>query len=418
MIDKVIIKVKGGNGGNGAVSFRKEKFVPFGGPDGGNGGRGGCIYLVVEPGMTTFASYKYKTSFQAENGRNGSGSKKTGRRGKDLYLNVPKGTYVRLEEEEDSEKLIKALMQDGEKFLLVRGGRGGRGNHSFANARERVPRIAETGEEGEEREIILELKLLADVAIIGYPSCGKSTLLQQATEAKPKVGAYPFTTVEPVLGVVQKRSCRYTMAEIPGLIKGAHMGRGLGDEFLQHAQRSRLILHLVDGQELDLKARIEEINEELHLFDPEFLKKPQLIVVNKTDLPDVREGQPESRLLLEPLGYPVYFISGATGEGVEALLEDIGEMLTHIPEEKAPDVEALAPQQRARQVLVERQGEVFVVHAPSAERLVKMTDMGHLQARQQFMRRLERLGVNDALEKAGVKPGDTVRLGKAEFEWY
>ena len=250
------------------------------------------------------------------------------------------------------------------------------------------------------------------MAIIGYPGAGKSTLLRQTTEARPKVGAYPFTTLEPVLGVVQRKSYRYIMAEVPGLVKEAHLGVGLGHKFLQHAQRSRLILHLIDGQEPDLKTRIEEINEELELFDPEFLKKPQIIVINKIDLPEVRERQAVCRLLLEPLGYPVYFISGATGEGVEALLEDIGEMLTHIPEEKAPEPEALVSQQRARPVLVERQGEVFIVHAPSAERLVKMTDMGHLQARQQFMRRLERLGVNDALEKAGVKPGDTVRLGK------
>ncbi len=418
MIDKVIIRAKGGNGGNGAVSFRKEKFVPFGGPDGGNGGNGGCIYLIVEPGMTTFVSYKYKTFFQAENGRNGSGSKKTGRRGRDLYLNVPKGTYVILRDEEKGEELIKALTEDEEKFLLVKGGRGGRGNYTFANARERVPRIAETGEEGEEREITLELKLLADVAIIGYPSCGKSTLLKQATHAKPKIGAYAFTTLEPVLGAVDIGSYRYTMAEIPGLIRGAHLGMGLGDEFLRHAQRSHLILHLIDGQELDPKTRIKEIIEELELFDPEFLKKPQIIAINKIDLPEVKERRAVCRLLLESFGYPMYFISGATGEGVKVLLEDIGEMLIHIPEEKILEPETLASQQRAREVVVQRQGNVFVVHAPSAERLVKMTDMDHLQARRQFMQRLERLGVNDALEKAGVKPGDTVRLGRIEFEWY
>ena len=418
MIDKITIRVRGGKGGDGSVSFRREKFVPFGGPDGGRGGNGGSAYLKVDGGMSTFASYRSRSFFKAEDGQHGSGRDKSGRGGQDLYLPVPKGTFVFQGKGKGRDKLVKALLEEREELLLAGGGRGGRGNASFANSREQAPRIAEAGEPGEEGEFTLELKLLADVAIIGYPSSGKSTLLSRATAARPKIGAYPFTTLEPVLGVVETDSYRYSMAEIPGLIKGAHKGVGLGDEFLRHAQRSRVLLHLLDGEDEAPEERFNEISQELELFDSNFLAKPQLIAVNKIDLPEVREKATVVKEALEGHGCPLYFVSANTGEGVGELLRSLGILLKDLPIEEAPQPAVSAePRLVKQEVRVYREGETFVVQAPAAERLLKMTDIDHMQARHQLMKRLERMGVHATLEKAGVKAGDTVRIGTAEFVW-
>ncbi|MBI2851946.1 MAG: GTPase ObgE [Chloroflexi bacterium] len=421
MFDYIQLRVKAGDGGNGAISFRREKFVPYGGPDGGDGGDGGNIILRSEPGIAGLGDLRRRSFYSAEKGGNGQGKKKHGRRGKDVILSVPPGTLVWDLAREQSEGPLVDLTQAGQEVVIARGGRGGWGNIHFASAVNRVPRIAQKGQAGEERTIILELRLIADVGIIGYPNVGKSSLLAAASGAKPKVGSYPFTTLEPVLGVVQSGLESFVLAEIPGLIEDAHLGRGLGLDFLRHAMRTKMFIHLVDGSAASPVDDMLLVNTELSLFDPALGEKPQLVVVNKIDLPEVSIRLEELEAAFRKAGVGVSFIAAATGEGVSALMVRVTDMLKRVEAAKAAGVAAPArifrPRPGAVRASVSKEGETFVVTSPALERIAAMVDLTDAEIRRELRFQLERMGGTRALVKAGIKPGDKVRCGVFEWEW-
>lgn len=331
-VDKVEITVKAGKGGDGAVSFRHEKYVPLGGPDGGDGGRGGSIYMKAGRSIHSLSLFRYKRMFKAESGRNGAGQKKFGKKGSDVEMAVPLGTVVDKVEKGEHEFLVD-LCQEGQRVLVAKGGKGGLGNVHFATSTNQAPRKATRGAAGEELQLILDLKLIADAGIIGYPNVGKSTLLAAVSAAKPKAAAYPFTTIEPVLGEVRVGDKSFILAEIPGLIEGAHRGKGLGHSFLRHAERTKVLLHLVDGTSLHLVDDIRALNKELELYKPIMAQKPQIVAVNKIDLPEVQNRLLEIKDLLKSEGIKAHFISGVNGQGVAELLTAIANML-----EKAGEV--------------------------------------------------------------------------------
>ena len=329
-IDQARIYVEGGDGGNGVVAFRREKFVPKGGPAGGNGGRGGNVYLQVDLGLNTLYSLQHQVHYRAQRGGHGSGANKTGAYGEDLYVPVPPGTLVR---DAETLELIADLTVEGQTFLVAQGGRGGRGNVAFKTARNNAPRLAENGEKGEERWLALELKVVADVGIIGVPNAGKSTLLSVVSAAKPKIADYPFTTVAPNLGVAEIDHRQIVLADVPGLLEGAHEGVGLGIDFLRHIERTRVLVHLVGGDSPDPVGDLEAINQELELFKPELMDKPQIVVLNKMDLPQAQEAWPEFEKHIVALGLPVMNISAVTQRNVTDLLYRVQEMLDAIPQE-------------------------------------------------------------------------------------
>jgi GTP-binding protein len=326
MIDSIKFGVKGGKGGDGVISFRREKFVPHGGPNGGDGGDGGSVFLVATQSLTTLAHLRNYKHYRAQNGSHGRGKNQHGKNGRDLILKVPLGTLVKCEEN-NQEMMLGDLTTNEQALLVAKGGRGGWGNAHFATPSNQAPRIANKGRNGEERLLVLELKLLADVGIIGYPNVGKSTLLSRISKAKPKVADYPFTTTEPVLGVVEVGYRSFVIAEIPGLIEGAHQGHGLGDYFLRHSERTKVLIHLLDGSADDPLHCLHRINEELRLFSPALGEKPQLIAVNKVDIPSVRARLVEIREKLEGEAIPVCFISAVTGEGIPELLYKVAEIV-------------------------------------------------------------------------------------------
>jgi len=421
MLDKIGILVKAGDGGDGAVSFRHEKFVPFGGPDGGDGGDGGDVVIMADPGVTNLGIFRRKRLCRAGNGENGKGKKKHGKRGEDLVLRVPVGTIALDKTRISSEALIADLEQPGQHAVVARGGKGGLGNTHFASSTNQAPQIAQKGEVGEEKSLILELRLIADVGVIGYPNVGKSTLLAAASAAKPKIASYPFTTLEPALGVAEVGQKSFVLAEIPGLIEGAHLGRGLGHDFLRHVMRTKVLIHLIDGSSASPVEDMIRVNTELGLFDSALAQKPQLVVVNKIDLPQVRARLDEIRGALGDAGTPVLFVSAATGEGVTELMAEAMRMLNRVMAEveaskKIPRT-VFRPQPKDAGIGVSKEGDDFVVVAPQLERIVARVDMTNPEVRRQLQRQLARLGVSKALEKAGVKPGDKVRCGNFEWEW-
>ena len=328
-MDIAEIVVRGGNGGNGVVSFRHEKFVPLGGPDGGDGGHGGNIYIAADGSVTTLDYFRRKRHLKAASGKSGGKQKRYGAKGDDLVIKVPLGTMVFLNEAEEN-VLLADLSQQGQKVLVAKGGKGGLGNVHFATSRNQAPRIATKGEPGKEHRLILDLKLIADVGIIGYPNVGKSTLLAAVSKARPKIADYPFTTLEPVLGVVEVGMKTFVLAEIPGLVDGAHLGRGLGYEFLRHAERTRILLHLLDGGSPSIIDDMNNLNRELALYKPEMAQKPQLVVVNKVDLPEVQARLSEMRELFSSLGVKGFFISAITKQGVSELISEIVKMLESV----------------------------------------------------------------------------------------
>jgi len=419
LIDRVDIEVKAGDGGDGAVSFRREKYIPYGGPDGGDGGNGGGVLIRADRNESTLLSYRRgRKRFTAERGQNGMSKKMHGRNGSDLTLAVPMGTLV-YRGQQGNRELLADLVADGQGVEVARGGRGGHGNVRFATPTNQAPRIAQRGERGEEASLTLELKLLGDVGIVGHPSVGKSTLLAAASAARPKVAAYPFTTVEPVLGVVEVDERTFVLVEIPGLIEGAHLGAGLGHDFLRHAERTRVLIHLIDGNSADPQADMRQINEELALFDAKLARKPQIIAVNKVDLPDVRARMPELRGDLEGEGRIVRFISAATKEGVAELMSSACRMLDEVPLEP-PSVETVRvfrPQPRRERILVRRDEGVFVVTSVRAERLIERMNTDSWEARAWIWRQLNRMGVVGALKRTGTAPGDRVRFGDIEMIW-
>ncbi|MEE8470257.1 MAG: GTPase ObgE [Dehalococcoidia bacterium] len=328
MIDRVQIYVKAGAGGNGIVSFRREKFVPFGGPDGGDGGDGGSICLVGDESTATLLSFRYRKQFSAGSGAHGKGKNMYGRMAKDLHLKVPLGTQVQRKEENGTVVPIADIVEHGQKVLVAKGGRGGRGNTHFASPTNQAPRTAENGNSGEEAWLLLDLKLIADVGIIGYPNAGKSTLLRTVSKAKPKVADYPFTTLEPILGVVELGYEGFVLADIPGLIEGAHRGVGLGLDFLRHIERTKVLIQLVDGSSQSPLSELRGVENELGMYDPALKGKSRIVAVNKIDLPEVRGRLPQLKRELKGLGVPIYFVSAATGEGVGELLEKALELVS------------------------------------------------------------------------------------------
>ena len=419
--DQAEIFVKAGDGGHGAVSFRREKYVPFGGPDGGDGGRGGSIYLVADPGENTLLRFRYQRRFKAQRGGNGAGSNKHGAAGDDLEIKVPVGTMV---SNADGE-LLADLATPGERVPVARGGRGGLGNKHFATATNQAPRIAQKGEPGEEHPLRLELRLIADVGITGYPNVGKSTLLAAVSRARPKIANYPFTTLAPNLGVTEVDDQSFVLADIPGLIEGAHRGAGLGHEFLRHIQRTRVLIHIVDGMSAQPLADFDRVNEELRLHDPLLPAKAQVVAVNKVDLPEVRQRWPEVQAAFAARGIEAHAISAATGEGVTPLLRRVAALLREAQPgaaralgEAVPIFRPLRQEGRRRGgFTVEREGAAFRVRGAQVERMVAMTDLESDEGVAWLQRELARLGVTAALERAGVRPGDTVYIGGAELEW-
>jgi len=416
--DEARIYVKGGDGGNGCVSFRREKFVPLGGPNGGNGGKGGDVYLVADPSLNTLIHFQRRVHFEAERGGHGRGKEQHGRSGADLTIPVPPGTVVY---HDRTGELLADLATPRQKVLVARGGRGGRGNAAFKSSTNQAPRIAERGEPGEERWIRLELKLIADAGIIGVPNAGKSTLLARVTAARPKIADYPFTTLEPNLGVVQMDHRDLVLADIPGLIEGAHRGAGLGDKFLRHIERCRVLVHLLNGLSPDPVGDWEAVNQELELFNPQLADKPQVVAFNKMDLPEVRERWPQIRQELQAQGVDPLAISAVTGEGVSLLLQRTVEVLDRQPRESAPaseeGVRVFRPAPDEMGFTVTREGNIWRVRGQQIERAVAMTNWNYYEAALRFQRTLEAMGITQALEEAGVQEGDTVMIGDTELVW-
>ena len=334
-VDEARIHLKAGNGGNGCVSFRRERFIPRGGPDGGNGGKGGDVILQADAQLSTLLDFTYPKQFRAQKGSHGKGKDQTGRKGEDLILRVPVGTLVR---DDQTEEVLQDLLFDGQRFVAARGGRGGRGNARFATPTFRTPRRAEKGEPGEEHWLRLELKLLADVGLLGFPNVGKSTLLSKISSARPKIADYPFTTLVPNLGVVIREESRpFVVADIPGLIEGASQGAGLGLTFLRHVERTRLFIHLLEISGDPSRHPVKDfhaLNQELKAYHPSLLEKIQIVALNKIDLPSVRERAEELKNQFEKMGYSLYRISGTTGEGVEEMMDTVSQVLQSIMDQR------------------------------------------------------------------------------------
>jgi len=419
MFDSTEIKVRAGGGGNGIVSFRREKFVPFGGPDGGDGGRGGDVVLVADNGISSLRLFRQKRRYRAADGKDGGGKRQHGKKGEDLVIMVPVGTVVSNKTQISGSALIADLMQSGQRVVVAQGGRGGLGNVHFASATNQAPRLAQKGEVGEEKPIILELRYIADVGIIGYPNVGKSTLLSAVSAAKPKIAGYPFTTRQPELGVLELESKTVVLAEIPGLLEGAHLGRGLGHDFLRHVGRTQMLIHLIDGSSASPFEDMKRVNVELTLFDSALEEKPQLVAVNKIDLPDVRERLAEIKNTFNQAGITVFLVSAATGEGVAEFMTEVVEMLARVSQERArkTPMQVFRPRPKYINYKVLKEGDTFSVIVPELERLAAGTDIGSTETHRQLKEKLIRLGVGKALERAGIKPGSKVRCGSLEWEW-
>jgi len=421
MFDRVEIEVKAGDGGDGVISFRREKFVPYGGPDGGDGGDGGDVIIMADSSVDSLRLFGRRRFYRAVDGNDGKGKGKHGKKGENLILAVPAGTVVLRKTQIVDDALIADLEQPGQQVVVAKGGRGGLGNIHFASPTNQAPRIAQKGESREENSIILEMRLIADVGVIGYPNVGKSTLLAAASAAKPKIASYPFTTREPILGVAEVEQRNFVLAEIPGLIDGAHLGRGLGHDFLRHIVRTKILIHLVDGSSVSPIEDVMRVNAELSLFDSALAHKPQLFAVNKIDLPEVQARLAEIKDAFSCAGITVFFISAATKEGVPELMAETMKLLSQVTAEVEAGArihkKVFRPQPRGTGPSVHKEGDTFVVVAPELERIVARTDVTSPEVRWQLRKQLARLGISKALEKTGVKPGDRVRCGDLEWDW-
>ncbi|MBM2810360.1 MAG: obg [Chloroflexi bacterium] len=415
--DEARILVKSGNGGNGIVSFRHEKFVPFGGPDGGDGGRGGDVILRGQRNLDSLERFQHEAAFRADNGGSGKPSKQHGKRGADIVIEVPLGTIAY-----DDSGIVADVIEDGETVHVARGGKGGIGNVHFATSTNRAPRMARKGEPGEECWLRLELRTIGDVGIAGEPNAGKSSLLAAMTAALPAVGDYPFTTLAPNLGVAVVADLPFVVVDIPGLIEGAHTGRGLGLQFLRHISRARMLVHIVDAAGPDPVGSYRMIRSEMEQYDPALLDKPTLAVANKLDLDEAKRVWPTLRRALREHGADeVYGVSALTGEGVTELQIAIRRRLDAIAAVKpvSPVAEVrtyrLAPDDGP--FTVHRKGDWFEVTGRETEKIVSMANMETSEGIDDLQRQLERLGLFKELERAGVKPGDSVRIGAFELEW-
>ena len=419
--DYAKIYVSCGKGGNGAVSFRREKYIAAGGPDGGDGGKGGDVYFEVDQDSNTLIDFRYKKKFKAQNGENGEGARKSGKSGEDLYIKVPIGTVVK---DAKTEEILADMSEKGQRTLVLRGGRGGKGNTHFATSTRQAPRFSQGGEDGEEKEIILELKLLADVGLIGYPSVGKSTILSVVTAATPKIADYHFTTLEPNLGVVKPEYGEsFVIADIPGLIEGASEGTGLGIQFLRHIERTRLLLHVIDVSASEGRDPVEDyyvINKELEKYSKKLAQRKQIIVANKIDAMQDSTLYERLEKLAKEKGLEIFKISAATGEGVKELMHEVAKVLKTLPKEQI--VEETTPRKVYRleeeePYTITRKDDMFVVDGPAIRELMRKVNMEDNESLYYFQKRLSELGVNQKLKDAGVQEGDTVKVFDYLLEW-
>ncbi len=421
-VDEAQIEVRAGDGGDGAVHFRREKFVPRGGPDGGNGGDGGDVILVADPDLHTLLDFEYESVFSAESGVAGAGRHRDGKNGADCIVRVPPGTMVY---EQASGQQVADLVVPGDRLIAARGGEGGRGNTAFATATHRTPRFAEQGLAGESRGLRLELRIIADVGVIGFPNAGKSTLISHLSAAQPKIASYPFTTLQPQLGVVRVSDERqFVIADMPGLIEGAHAGRGLGDQFLRHIRRTRLLLHMLDVAAVDQRDPLEDyenLNGELAAYDEQIAALPQLVALNKIDLPDSEVFLPVCQQYFAERQIPAYPVSAVTGAGLTQLVQTLAAKLEELEpreaDQREPETHQM-PQAEQRPLQIFRAAEdVFLVRGSGVERLVQRTDLSNEDALLRMHGQLQELGVIAALSRADAQVGDTVFIGDVELEY-
>ncbi len=425
--DRAKIFIKAGDGGNGAATFRREKYIPRGGPDGGDGGPGGNVYFRVDPQENTLIDFRYQQHFRAEGGTHGARQKKHGKTGESLYIDVPPGTVIY---DDETNEALADLIEPGDTYLVAQGGRGGKGNTRFKTSTRQAPKIAEKGEPGQEFWVRLELKVIADVGLVGFPNAGKSTLLSAVSSARPKVADYPFTTLEPSLGVVdpgRSRGRSFVMADIPGLIEGAADGVGLGHEFLRHIERCRLLLHVIDGsgglEQHDPVDDFHNINRELEEYSPILAERPQVVAVNKMDLPETQENLERIKAAVSEFDFPVYAISAATGQGIDELVQGVSTLVAELP----PPEPEVRPEDRVVYTLdeedddhfeIERMSEHhFRVHGTNIERFTRMTDFANEEGADRFQRVLDKSGISEALEEEGIEAGDIVHIAEAELVW-
>ena len=419
--DYVKIIAKAGNGGNGAISFRREKYVAAGGPDGGDGGKGGDIYFEVDPDSNTLIDFRYNKKFKAENGKNGEGAHKYGKSGDDLYIKVPIGTIIR---DAKTNKVLADLSSEGQKELILAGGRGGKGNSHFATSTRQAPRFAQDGEKGEEKELILELKLLADVGLIGFPNVGKSTFLSMTTSATPKIADYHFTTLEPNLGVVKTDyGDSFVIADIPGIIEGASEGTGLGLQFLRHIERTRLLLHVIDVSGSEGRNPVQDfntINEELKKYSEKLSKRTQIIVANKVDILQDESLYQELEKTAKEHNMEIYKISAATGDGIPELLKHVSEVLKTLPKEDLLEIEdekIYTLDDKDDEYTIEKEDGKFVIKGEAVERIMRRVNIEDNESLYYFQKSLDNLGVNEKLKKMGIQEGDIVKIDDYELEW-
>ena len=421
-VDRVKIHVKGGNGGNGMVSFFRAKYITHGGPDGGDGGRGGDVIFVGDESMGTLMDFRYKRMFKAGNGQDGGKRNCFGKDGESVVIKVPVGTVIR---EAESGKIMADITKHGEEKILIHGGKGGKGNQHFATPTRQAPRYAEPGRVAKEYDVILELKLIADVGLIGFPNVGKSTLLSMVTNANPKIANYHFTTLAPNLGVVEGRyGDSFVLADIPGLVEGASEGVGLGHAFLRHVERTKVFIHVVDAAGVegdDPVENVRKINQELEAYNPELMKRPQVIAANKTDIPGSEENVERLKEAYEKEGFEVFPISAATNKGLDELLTKVAEILKNYPEdiifeEEYEEYDEVAVDQEP--FTIEIEDEVYVVRGVGVEKMIGYTNIDTEKGFAFFQRYLKEKGIIEALEEKGIKEGDTVRIYDMEFEFW
>ena len=422
--DQVIISVTAGKGGNGAISFRRERFVPNGGPDGGDGGKGGDIFIKADVHTKTLIQLYRHPHCKAENGESGRGQKKNGKDGQDLWIKVPPGTII---EEVGSQEILADLSKPGEEICLARGGSGGKGNYRFRGSTRQIPRFAQKGEIGEEIKLKLNLKLIADAGLVGFPNAGKSTLLSRVSAARPKIADYPFTTMEPYLGVVQAdEENSFVMADIPGLIEGAHRGIGLGIRFLKHIERTKVLVHLIDGSRVTSENLIQDyriIENELKQYAPYLEKKEKIVAINKCDLPEVRAKIDWIKQLFFEQEIAILFISAVSGEGVRELIYQIYRLI-RIAERENDEELLIKKQEQAKHYryepdfTVKKEGNIFIIEGEKMVKMVSQYDLSNPQALEYFQKKIKNLGIEKALKKKGISDGDMVKIGEQIFYFY
>ena len=424
-VDRAKISIKSGKGGDGCVSFRKEPFVPEGGPDGGDGGKGGDVIFVADNSLRTLMDFKYKKKYEAEDGQNGMRRKKFGKSGENLIIKVPPGTIVI---DEETGHVMKDLLEHGDSVVVAKGGKGGKGNVNFKTAVRQAPNFAEAGHFAKERQIILELKLIADVGLVGFPNVGKSTLLSVATSAKPKIANYHFTTITPNLGVVQIFDTSFVMADIAGIIEGAHEGAGLGHEFLKHIERTKLLIHVVDvsgSEERDAIEDFEKINRELELYNEKLTKRHQIVAANKIDLIDENDEKlVKFKAYVENKGLKVFLISAPINLGVHELLAEAATQLDVLSKQEEEEVyeyfdfEKDARDETYREIYVSKEDDVFVLSGKQLEKIFNSTNFNDMGSLRYLHKYIEKSGGLDKLKEIGLEDGDTIRIKDFEFEYF